>query len=123
MQRGANVRPAPLEEEPPAEEPAPSPEPKQPETAGPAEPEEGEPAEGREPRPPDEVLEDILREVQHVARNQEYEEFSVWNIFGGLVQILVFFLLAWNFFAHRVDLMLAVVLQLVALTFFVLAKK
>jgi hypothetical protein len=75
-------------------------------------------------RDPEAVLEDLLREVQHIARNQEYEEFSIWNIFGGLVQCFVFFLLFWTYFRGQTqDLLWAVVLQLTALTFFVLAKK
>lgn len=94
-----------------------------PEAAEPPEPvDEDEPVAG-EPPSPEEVLDEILRQIKHIVRNQEYEEFSVWNIFGGLVQCFVFFLLFWHYFKGTPDLMWAVVLQLVALTFFVMAKK
>ena len=76
-----------------------------------------------EARPTEQVLEEILREVKHIARNQEYEEFSVWNIFGGLVQCVVLFLLFWHYYKGEPDLMWAAVMQLLALTFFVLAKR
>ena len=75
------------------------------------------------PRPADEVLEEILREVKHVVRNLEYDEFSIWNIFGGLVQCVVLFLLFWHYFKGEPDLMWAVAMQLLALTLFVMAKK
>jgi len=74
-------------------------------------------------RPTDEVLDEILREVKHIARNQEYEAFSIWNIFGGLVQCLVLFLLFWRYAKGEPDLMWAGVLQVLALTLFVMAKK
>ena len=74
-------------------------------------------------RPPDEVLEEMLREVKHIARNQEYTEFSIWNIFGGLLQCVVLFLLFWHAYKDTPDLMWAVVLQLLALTCFVVAKR
>jgi len=74
-------------------------------------------------RPTDEVLDEILRELKHIARNQEYESFSIWNIFGGLVQCLVLFLLFWRYAKGEPDLMWAGVLQVLALTLFVMAKK
>lgn len=82
----------------------------------------------QQPAPPaegsvEQTLQDILRELKHIVRNQEYEEFSVWNIFGGLVQCVVLFLLFWHYYRGRPDLMWALVLQVFALTLFVMAKK
>ena len=111
----------------PAGAPPPEPAPVAPALEGDESPEEAPSSPGPSPAPParptPEVLEEILREVKQIARNQEYEEFSIWNVFGGLVQCVVLFLLFWHYYRGVPDLMWALVLQALALTLFVLAKK
>jgi len=86
--------------------------------------EEPDDEEGGYPETPEDVLRDILRQLKNVVRNQEYEEFSIWNIFAGLLQCLVLALLFLNVMnGGTPDLMWAVVVQLMVLTFFVKARK
>ena len=69
----------------------------------------------------------MLAELRKLARVQGIEEFSVWNLFGGLAQVLVFLSMFLWFLGDTPPLetpflMLALILQLMALTFFTIGK-
>ncbi|MBM4086526.1 MAG: hypothetical protein FJ272_17220 [Planctomycetes bacterium] len=73
------------------------------------------------------LLEAIFTQVKNIARSIGYEETSVWNVFGAVVQCLVFGTLFfayshWTTGAATNFLLLSAVLQVMALTFFVLGK-
>ena len=107
--------------------------------AGDAEP-GPEPVESVEPAPPadrdepvadapgkpgdrtERLLVNILAELRKQTGKAQYEDFSIWNLFAGLSQVLVFLsLFMWYLGGHADQLhylLLAVVLQLMALTFF-----
>ena len=70
-----------------------------------------------------ETLDEILREVKSIRRNQTYTEFSVWNILGGLVQCGVLLVLFLTALRGAPPLLWALILQTMALTFFLLAKE
>ena len=77
------------------------------------------------------LLEAILKEVKSINRSLSFEEASVWQLLGGVVQCFVFAAL---FFAYlsaylkggsegaQTMLQLALLFQLMALTFFTLKR-
>ena len=72
-------------------------------------------------------MENILAELRKISHVQHFEEFSIWNLFGGLAQILVFLSMFLWFIEgskplENPYLMLAIILQLMALTFFSIGK-
>ena len=70
------------------------------------------------------LLRNIQEELKAINNHITFKEFSIWNVFGGIAQSFVFFLL---FLAYKADTaegyMAAVAVQLMALTFFMLGKK
>jgi len=70
------------------------------------------------------LLRSIEEELKSINNYLAFKEFSIWNVFGGIAQAFVFFLL---FLAYRAEsiqgYMAAAVIQFMALTFFVLGKK
>jgi len=72
------------------------------------------------------VLKDMLAELKKLSHVKQLEEFSIWNLFAGLAQVLVFLALFLSF-ATGGDkasfLTLAIVLQLMALTFFTIGNR
>ena len=102
--------------EPPAETPPAPPPPEQPEK---------EPDEATQPREEEDpiiLLRTILNELRPISRAILYEKSSVWNVFGGILQVFVLALLVlaavrWD--ATQVKIVLfALLLQLMTLTFF-----
>jgi len=74
------------------------------------------------------LLEQILAEMKRFVQYQTYKEFSIWNILGGIIQVGVFFsLFLWYIADADIKklnlLLLAVVLQTMALSFFILGKR
>ena len=71
-----------------------------------------------------EILKGILEELKAINNHITFKEFSIWNVFGGIAQAFVFFLL---FLAIKSgashSYLAAVAVQLMALTFFILARK
>jgi len=77
------------------------------------------------PRPPC-VEEEILRELRAISNTLLYEKASIWNVFGGISQVLVLgvlilAMLRWETWGEEC-LLLAVLLQLATLTFFIKGK-
>ena len=73
------------------------------------------------------MLESILKEVKSINRALAFEEASIWNILGAVVQC--FGIAALMFAFHKgwqenadTMLLLAILLQLMALTFFMLKR-
>ena len=95
--------------------------------AGPAPTPELPPARPRPASDPSHtMLADILAELRKLTSRGQYEEFSIWSLFAGLAQVLVFLALFLWYLGGDTGrlhyLMLAVVLQLMALTFFSAGK-
>ena len=71
-----------------------------------------------------EILRGILEELRAINNHITFREFSIWNVFGGIAQAFVFFLL---FLAVKSgapqSYLPAAAVQLMALTFFILARK
>ncbi len=73
------------------------------------------------------VLEHILKELKSINRAVTFEEASIWNILGAMVQCfalaaLTFAYLKGGHWTADTMLLLAVLLQLMALTFFTLKR-
>lgn len=120
------------EEEPPREAPPPPPDADEhPSTEGPAEaqrspaPPEEEPEEDAGPDPFG-LLEDIRRQVGQIRQSVAFESTSAWNVFGAVAQTfalaaLLFAGVTWA--SGPMDMLLvAILLQLMALTFFLNGK-
>jgi D,D-heptose 1,7-bisphosphate phosphatase len=83
-----------------------------------------------EPQAPEQLLESILQELKGMRKTQGYGEFSIIRLLAGLLQVIVFFCLLVSIWltmepARRLDLILitlgfATVLQLMALTFYLM---
>ena len=83
-----------------------------------------------EPQAPEQLLESILHELKGMRKTQGYGEFSIIRLLAGLLQVIVFFCLLVSIWltmepARRLDLILitlgfATVLQLMALTFYLM---
>jgi hypothetical protein len=74
-----------------------------------------------------ELLKGMLNELRKLSRAQRFDEFSIWNLFGGLAQVLVFLAMFLWFIGdakplESPHLMLALILQVMALTFFSIGK-
>ena len=72
------------------------------------------------------VEEEILRELRAISNTLLYEKASIWNVFGGISQVLVLgvlilAVLRWETWGEEC-LLLAVLLQLATLTFFIKGK-
>ncbi len=72
------------------------------------------------------IEEDILREMRAISNTLLYEKASIWNVFGGIAQVLVFGVLVltvlrWQAWGQE-GLLLAILLQLATLTFFIKGK-
>ena len=73
------------------------------------------------------LLEGILKEVRGVNRSLTFEEGSIWNVLGAVVQCFVFAFLAFAYLrggsrGTETMLQLATLFQLMALTFFTLKR-
>ncbi len=76
------------------------------------------------------LLDEIKGEVKSVLRAVTYKESSVWSIFGAVAQVFVFALIALAVLTwYRPDtpdcgrfILMALIAQVMALTFFVLGK-
>ena len=67
---------------------------------------------------------DILTELKNISRALDYEKFSIFNIFGGLVQAGVFAAMLYAVLTDvPLGLLWAIALQLMALTFFVMGRQ
>jgi len=69
------------------------------------------------------MLESILKEVKSINRALAFEEASIWNILGAVVQCFVFGALVFAYTreteaGQQSMLLLAILFQLMALTFF-----
>ena len=73
------------------------------------------------------ALESLLKEVKSISRTLTFEEASIWNILGAVVQCFVIAALMFAYLkGGRWDtetmLLLAVLFQLMALTFFTIKR-
>ena len=73
------------------------------------------------------MLESIHKEVKNINRALTFEEASIWNILGAVVQCFVFAALVFAYLREgwgrpETMLMLAILFQLMALTFFTLKR-
>ena len=73
------------------------------------------------------MLESILKEVKSINRALAFEEASIWNILGAVVQCFVFGALVFAYLrgaggGQESMLLLAILFQLMALTFFTLKR-
>jgi D-glycero-D-manno-heptose 1,7-bisphosphate phosphatase len=100
----------------------------------PAEPAKMEEIEEKEEQQtPEQLLGNILRELQSMRRSEGYGEFSIIRLLAGLLQVIVFFCLLVSIWltmepARKSDLILitlgfAMVLQLIALTFYLMQAR
>jgi len=81
------------------------------------------------PKSPEQLLEDILRELKNASRTQRFSEFSSGRLLAGGLQVLVLFCLLISFWllmtSDRIDFVLiaigfSTVLQLMILTIYIL---
>ena len=112
-------------EESPADEAAEDPSPAPPAVAEHVEDPQPEPP-AEAPPSPFRTLEDIRQELSQVRQALQFEKPSVWNVVGGIVQCfalaaLVFAGASWGG-DPKPALLLAILLQLMALTFFFNAR-
>ena len=86
-----------------------------------------------EPQSPEQLLDNILRELKNMRRSEGYGEFSIIRLLAGLLQVIVFFCLLVSIWltmepTRKLDLILitlgfATVLQLMALTFYLMQNR
>ncbi|MGD1001804.1 MAG: hypothetical protein ABSA67_14010 [Candidatus Brocadiia bacterium] len=117
---------APIEEKP---APVPPAEPPAPVALDPPAPTAGTPAADPQsggPEPPAELLDDIREHVEAIHRTLVFEKSSPWNVLATIAQCLAFGMLilgAINWADNPMHLLLvALIFQVMALTFFVRAK-
>jgi len=72
------------------------------------------------------ILESIFNELRTINSSLSYEKMSMWNVFAAVVQCLVFGVMFLSYLRWQTEgdklLMLASVLQTMALAFFVVGK-
>jgi D-glycero-D-manno-heptose 1,7-bisphosphate phosphatase len=86
-----------------------------------------------EPQSPELLLDNILHELKSLRKTESYREFSIIRLLAGLLQVVVFFCLLISVWltmepARKFDLILitlgfATVLQLMALTFYLMQNR
>ena len=69
--------------------------------------------------------EDVVRELKNITRTLTYERFSYWHVFGAIAQAgaIGSVIISLYRYAAPEGLLLAIFLQLLALTFFVLGRQ
>lgn len=94
----------------------------------------------QKPQPPsaagiEKKLDEILQQLRHLARLQQHRDFSISRLIASISQLLVMALLFWSVIgvldlgnltagsAMQIKLIAAIVLQLLALTFFILDRQ